>query len=79
MVKGKQNWTKTLTMALNLGTSVAAAIAIGLFAGKWLDARLNTGYIMTIIGFALGAASAGKILWERLMADSVKAGKKKLE
>lgn len=75
----KQNWTKTLTMALNLATSVAATIALGLFAGKWLDAKLNTGYLLTIIGFALGAASAGKMLWDRLMADGIKAGKKKLE
>lgn len=77
MAARKQNWTQTLTMALNLATSVAAAIALGLFAGRWLDARLNTGYLLTIIGFALGAASAGKMLWDRLMADSVKASKRK--
>jgi len=70
MIKAKQNWVKTLTMALNLATSVAAVIAVGLFAGKWLDARFNSGYLLTILGFLLGAASAGKMLWERLMADS---------
>jgi len=76
MVQAKQNWAKALTMALNLATSVAAVLAVGLFAGKWLDARFNTGYLLTIIGFLLGAASAAKMLWERLMADSVNSGKK---
>jgi len=70
MIKAKQNWVKTLTMALNLATSVAAVIAVGLFMGKWLDARFNSGYLLTILGFLLGVASAGKMLWERLMADS---------
>lgn len=77
MVREKQNWAKMLAVAMNLGTSVAAAIAVGLFGGRWLDDRLNTGYLFTIIGFALGAATAGKMLWERLMVDTVKASKKK--
>lgn len=54
-------------MAVNLATSVGAAIALGLFAGKWLDGKFNTGNVYTIIGFALGVASAGKMLWDKLM------------
>lgn len=79
MVQRKQNWAKSLTMALNLATSVAAVIAVGLFLGKWLDGKLNTGYLLTIVGFGLGAASAGKMLWERLMADNIDVTKKKLQ
>ncbi|MDD4775054.1 MAG: AtpZ/AtpI family protein [Syntrophomonas sp.] len=67
MAPKKQNWAKSLTMALNLGTSVAAVIAIGLFGGKWLDARFETGMVFTILGFLLGAATAMKMLWDRMM------------
>jgi F0F1-type ATP synthase assembly protein I len=67
MAPKKQNWAKSLTMALNLGTSVAAVVAIGLFGGRWLDARFGTGNLLTIFGFLLGAATAMKILWDRMM------------
>ena len=67
MAPKKQNWAKSLTMALNLGTTVAAVIAIGLFGGRWLDARFETGNLLTIFGFLLGAATAMKILWDRMM------------
>lgn len=66
MAPKKQNWARSLTMALNLGTSVAAVIAIGLFGGKWLDAKVGTNNIFTILGFLLGAASAMKMLWDRM-------------
>jgi F0F1-type ATP synthase assembly protein I len=72
VVQKKQNWAKSLTMAVNLATSVGAAIGIGLFGGKWLDAKFNTGSILTIIGFVLGAATAGKMLWKQLMLQDDK-------
>jgi len=72
MVQRKQNWAKALTAALNLATSVGAVLAIGLFGGKWLDGRFHTGDLYTILGFMLGAASAGKMLWDNLMKDSTK-------
>jgi len=74
MVQGKQNWAKALTSALNLATSVGAVIGIGLFGGKWLDARFDTGVLYTILGFMLGSASAMKMLYENLMKDSSKNG-----
>jgi len=73
VVQRKQNWAKGLTAALNLATSVGAVIAIGLFGGKWLDARFATGNLYTILGFMLGAASAMKMLWDNLMKDSRKS------
>lgn len=72
MVQRKQNWAKALTAALNLATSVGAVIAIGLFGGKWLDARFDTGNLYTILGFALGVASAMKMLWDNLMKEDRK-------
>jgi len=73
MVQKKQNWAKSLTAAINLATSVGAVIGIGLFGGKWLDARFDTGNLYTILGFMLGAASAMKMLWDNLMKDSRKS------
>jgi F0F1-type ATP synthase assembly protein I len=72
VVQKKQNWAKSLTMAVNLATSVFAVIGIGLFGGKWLDAKFDTGNLLTIIGFGLGAATAGKMLWQHLMKQDQK-------
>jgi hypothetical protein len=79
MVQKKQPWAKSLTMALNLATNVAAVLAIGLLGGRWLDARFNTGYLLTMLGFVLGAATAGKMLWDKLMDEGPKSspGEKK--
>jgi uncharacterized protein YneF (UPF0154 family) len=71
MVQRKQTWAKSLTGAVNLATNVAAVLAIGLFGGRWLDARYNAGgYLFTMLGFVLGVFTAGKILWDQLMKDS---------
>lgn len=77
MVQKKQNWAKALTAAVNLATSVAMVIGIGLYGGKWLDTRFHTGNLYTILGFMLGAASAMKILWDNLMNDGHKRTVKK--
>ncbi|PKM78851.1 MAG: hypothetical protein CVU90_00685 [Firmicutes bacterium HGW-Firmicutes-15] len=60
-------------MALNLATSVGAAIGIGLFGGKWLDAKFDTGILLTIIGFLLGVATSGKMMWDKLNEESRKS------
>ncbi len=75
MAPKKQNWAKSLTEALNLATSVAAVLAIGLFGGKWLDGRFDTGNIFTVLGFLLGAATTMKMLWDRMMVKDRKADK----
>ena len=70
MVQNNKKWVGTLGTAVNLGSSVAAAIALGLFGGRWLDNKFDMGYLFTILGFMLGAFTAGKMMWEKLMADS---------
>jgi ATP synthase protein I len=45
-----------------VGIEVAAAIAIGYFGGQWLDRKLGTGPIITIVGFVAGIGAAIKAL-----------------
>ena len=59
-------------MAVNLATNVAAVLAIGLLGGRWLDGRYETTPLLTILGFVLGAATAGKIMWDKLMEQEFK-------
>ncbi len=73
MVQKKANWAKSLSMAINLATSVGAAIAAGLLGGRWLDAKFDTGNWLTIIGFMLGVATAGKMMWDKLMNEGRKS------
>lgn len=70
MANNQQNWPKALANAMNLATSVAAAIALGYFGGKWIDGHYDIAPWASIIGLLLGMATAGKMMWERLMADN---------
>jgi ATP synthase protein I len=73
MANNKQNWPRALADAMNLATSVAAAIAIGYFGGRWLDGRFDTGPWLSIAGMLFGMITAGKMMWERLMTESRKS------
>lgn len=72
MANNKQNWPRALADAMNLATSVAGAIALGYFGGRWLDGRYDTGPWLSIAGMLLGMLTAGKMMWERLMIESRK-------
>jgi F0F1-type ATP synthase assembly protein I len=45
-----------------VGIEVAMAIAIGYFGGAWLDRKLGTAPVMSIIGFVAGIGAAIKAL-----------------
>jgi len=70
MANKQQNWPKALANAMNLATSVAAAIALGYFGGGWLDKKFDTDPWLSIAGLIFGIATAGKMMWERLMEDN---------
>ena len=72
MADNKQNWPRALADAMNLATSVAAAIAVGYFGGRWLDGRFDTGPWLSIAGLLFGMLTAGKMMWDRLNAESRK-------
>lgn len=68
--KGGKNWVRSLSDAINMATTVAAAIALGYFGGKWLDGRFDTEPWLTLAGFMLGVATGIKVMWEKTMSDS---------
>ncbi len=43
---------------MSLGVTWAVALVGGLFVGRWLDQRLGTGYILTVVGLLGGMAVA---------------------
>ncbi len=72
MANKNQNWPRALANAMNLATSVAGAIALGYFGGRWLDGRYDTGPWLSIAGLLFGMLTAGKMMWQRLMDDNKK-------
>jgi len=66
MAKRPGNWARALGDALSMATSFAAAVAIGYFAGHWLDDKLKTGYTFTLILLLLGVATGLKLMYDML-------------
>lgn len=53
-----RGWIRQLTALGHVGMMFPVAIAIGFFAGRWLDAQLGTDPWLSLTGFALGIAAA---------------------
>lgn len=49
---------EALTVASQFGVTLAVAVGLGLFVGQWLDSRLGTRVVFTLIGVFLGLATA---------------------
>jgi F0F1-type ATP synthase assembly protein I len=49
---------QALAVASQFGITLAVSVVLGYFAGQWLDGRLNTGIIFTLIGVLLGLVGA---------------------
>jgi ATP synthase protein I len=49
---------EALAVASQFGIALAVSVVLGYFAGHWLDDRLNTGIIFTLIGVLLGLVAA---------------------
>ena len=48
-------------------------IVVGLFGGQWLDRKLNTGGILTWVGFAYGLAAAGRAIYRAMRKSNREA------
>jgi F0F1-type ATP synthase assembly protein I len=45
---------QALAVASQFGISLAVSVVLGVLVGQWLDARLGTGFVFTLIGVLLG-------------------------
>jgi F0F1-type ATP synthase assembly protein I len=61
MAKGTEPTVTTfqaLAVASQFGITLAVSVVLGYFAGQWIDDRLKTGIIFTLIGVLLGLVGA---------------------
>jgi len=61
MAKGRGPTVTTvqsLAVASQFGITLAVSVVLGVLAGQWLDGRLNTGILFTLIGVLLGLVAA---------------------
>ena len=49
---------QALAVASQFGITLAVSVVLGYFVGQWLDGRLHTGIIFTLIGVLLGLVGA---------------------
>jgi len=54
-MSGRGRWD-ALALATSLGLTTAIVMVAGIEAGRWLDGRLHSDPLFTIMGFALGLA-----------------------
>ena len=50
-----------------VGFYVGGSIVLGVFAGLWLDSKLNTAPILVIVGLLLGLVVAFYGVWKMLL------------
>ncbi len=63
---------QALAFASGFGVTLAVSVAVGLFAGQWLDGQLHTGFVLTLVGVLLGlvlAASSTVSMYRALFAQ----------
>ncbi len=68
----QQDW-KALGTYGTLGMEIALSVAVGLFGGQWLDKRLQTGGVLTWVGFAYGLAAAGRAIYRAVRKSNREA------
>jgi len=67
---------ENLGLITQIGMIMIIPIFAGLFGGKWLDERLNTGNIFLLIGIILGVIIAFLNLYRYTMKDIKKRSDK---
>ena len=54
---------KTFLVYSTVGMELVLSVLVGLFGGRWIDQKLHTGGLITILGFALGTVAGFRSLW----------------
>ncbi len=64
---GDDSGWRYLGLAFNFGISLALAMAIGYFGGRWLDGRLGTEPWFALVGLVLGVVAGFRILFREVL------------
>ncbi|MGE5422945.1 MAG: AtpZ/AtpI family protein [Ignavibacteriales bacterium] len=65
MAKMNKNWVRAVGDALSMATSFAAAVALGYFAGQYLDGRFHTEPYLMLLMLLIGVATGFKIMYDQ--------------
>jgi F0F1-type ATP synthase assembly protein I len=74
----KQEW-KAVGSFGTIGLEIVLSILLGLFIGRWLDGKLGTAPLMTVIWFFFGLAAAGRSLWRSVKQMQAEAAREERE
>ncbi len=74
----QQDW-KGLTRYSTVGLEFGLSILVGLFGGRWLDAKLGTGNWLTFLGFGFGVAAGFRAIYRAAQAASREAEREEAE
>lgn len=66
--KSDRNY-QSIGLAATMGFGIAISLAVLVGGGVWLDTRLNSAPMWTIIGLVLGLIAAGYQLYELVLAS----------
>ncbi|WP_438025070.1 AtpZ/AtpI family protein [Sorangium sp. So ce233] len=70
----KQDW-KAVGSYGTIGLEVVLSILLGLFIGRWLDGKLGTDPLMSVLWFFFGLGAAGKAVhraWKDMQAEAAR-------
>ena len=68
----QQHW-KGVGRYSTVGLELALSILFGLFAGRWLDGKLDTAPWLTLIGLAYGLAAGFRAVWRAVQRANQEA------
>ena len=63
---------RALSLLTQLGVSMAACIALGVFGGKWLDRMFGTSPWLLLVFAFLGAAASFKVMYDLVIKEHLK-------
>ena len=74
----QQDW-KGLASYTTVGLEFGLSLLVGLFAGRWLDAKLGTANWLTFIGFGFGIAAGYRAIYRAAQAANREAEREEAE
>lgn len=74
----KQEW-RGLGSYGTVGLELVISIVVGLYIGRWLDEKLGTEPVFSVIWFLFGVAAGGRSLWQTWKAMQADAAREERE